>query len=227
MISRATASAIVAALILVLALSGGVVLIGCSSSPGADGGGGGGGGGGTATVTGSVRHDQTLAPLNGAQVAADGQAIGTTNALGEFQGGGLTPGSVSFTISLAGFDTLVEARTIVAGANDIRAAPFFLRPTLLPGRGIVTGRVITSGGASVGGATVTVQTTESGVATTKTDGTFAVYNIPAGNGTLTAQGTANQPGAAGPLSVNVPSGGTFNAGLIVLSTGPPPPPVFP
>lgn len=198
---------------------------GCGGG-GGNGGNGGNGGGGAADVTGRVVDDGTLEGVVGAGVSVGGsQAIMGSN--GFFTATGVRSGTVTFTVNAANYDTLNESRTLVSGSNNISAAPFFLVPTRLAGRGNVSGMVQTLGGASVGGAIVTIQA--SGGAFTgqsKTTGRFTVYNVRLGPGSVSAVGSRGE-GTYGP--VLIPDGinsAQQDIGTIRLTTGPPPPPPF-
>lgn len=198
--------------------------------PGCGGGGAAGGGGQLrADVQGRVVDDGTLQPVAGASVSVGGQSVGTTNALGEFSGQDVPAGDVTFQISLGGYDTLAEQRTLTANQNnDLRSLPFYLALTLSPGQGVVTGYVEDASASAVGSATVTVtpRSNPSAVCqgTSRTDGTFKVYQVLAGTADLAAQGTVSQPGQAWLNGIPVPDQSSYNVGTLTLSSGPPPPP---
>jgi len=211
-------------LLAVAALAGLLALSGC----------GGGGGGGvpvtrTADVQGLVVDDGTLGPVAGAAVAINGQNIANTDGFGGFSAQGVRAGDVTFQISAAGYTTLSEQRTLTANQNnDLRGAPFFLVPALAVGQGAVAGYLRDSTGSPAGSAAITVTPRSSPstqfLGTSRTDGTFRVYQVPAGIGDLTAQGTIGQPGAAWAFGFNVPDRSTVNVGTLTLSNSPPPPP---
>ncbi|MFQ5811316.1 MAG: hypothetical protein ACE5JM_16990 [Armatimonadota bacterium] len=214
-------AAFYAAIILVIGIACVVPFSGCG------GGGGGGGGGGSADVTGRVLDDGTLAAVPTATVSVSGrQAV--TNINGFFVITGVQTGSPAFTISAVTYDTLNSPPPIPLGPgpNDISATPFFLRPTLLVGRGAVSGTVQTLGGAPVGNASVSVQAGgQPFTAKSKTSGGFTVYNVLFGPGSLSAVGSLGE-GTYGPAGITVDQP-QENVGVIKLTTGPPPPPPFP
>ncbi len=208
------------AITLVIGLACVVPFSGC----GGGGGNGGNGGGGAADVTGRVVDDGTLEGVVGAGVSVGGSQA-TTGSNGFFTATGVRSGTVSFTINAATYDTLTQSRTLTSGTNNISAAPFFLAPTRFGSRGAVSGTVQTMGGASVGAATITIQA--SGVTFTsqsKTNGTFTVYNVPFGPGSLSAVGSQGE-GTYGPVGITVDEP-QEDRGIIKLTTGPPPPPPF-
>ena len=205
------------AIILVIGIACVVPFAGCG------GGGGGGGDGGSANVSGRVLDDGTLNPVIGATVNAGGGQT-TTGAGGLFTLTGVSTGTVSFTVNAGAYDQLVESRTLFSGANN--AGDFFLKPTRLSStRGHVGGTAQTLGGAPVGSASVTVLASSVNFgAKSKTDGSFTVYNVPFGPGSLSA--FEQSAGTFGPAALTVDQA-QESVGIIRLTTGPPPPPPFP
>ena len=208
----------------ILALAGGLALV-----VGLVGCGGGGGGGGvvarTADVRGRVVHDGTLTGLSGVTVEINGANVATTDGVGDFTAYDVPAGDVHFRVSKPGYDTVSEDRDLSPNAmNDLRSAPFFLPPTLLAGHGCVSGRIVDASSSAASGAGVVVTTSSSANGVTRNDGTFCVYNIPAGIGNLTATGTASQPGNAYLFGIAIPSGSELGVGTLTLSNAPPPPP---
>ena len=209
------------AIMLVIGLACIVPLSGCGS-----GGGGGGNGGGSADVTGRVMDDGNLNPVAGASVSVGGRQTTTTNSSGFFFVTGAQTGTVSFTINATMYDQLVEPRTLFAGSNDLSALPFFIPPARLTStRGHIGGTVQTVGGANVSNASVNVLASSVNfTGRSKTDGSFKVYNVPFGTGSLSALGSQGE-GTYGPSAISVDQP-EESAGIIRLTSGPPPPPPF-
>ncbi len=181
---------------------------------------GGGGGGGpvepAATVSGTIRDDAGLQTLSGARVTI-GTANALTNAFGVFTVN-TTAGSKTITISLAGYQNMTLTRDLSAGANSIGMR--YLKPALQASRGAASGTV-RYGGQGIAGAHV-----ESGgsQATTKSDGSYAIYNLPTGERGILAIDQANS--RAGSTSVTINAGTTVAGANIRLNLTPPNLPVF-
>jgi len=196
--------AIVAAAIVPLALAG------C---------GGGGGDGPTpaqATVRGTVLDDGSLQPIAGATVQ-----IGTTSvqtaANGSFSIQAAT-GTRTVTITAAGHDQLQANVSVQDGVNQIGTR--YLQPTLLTGRGAVSGTV-RRGGSAAGGATIR---SGNASATSRADGTFNLYNVLAGSQAVIAVSSDGQ--ATGFAVTSVQAGAKTSGVTITLGLAPPPPPVL-
>ena len=121
-----------------------------------------------------------------------------------------------FTITADGYRQRQITRTLTDGTNNL--GPQYLQPQLLEGRGAVRG-MITRNGTPEPGATVLSGTAR---ATSKVDGSYALYNIEAGERTITAISGDGQ--ATGVTTVSVAIGTTRNGVDIALSLTPPPPP---
>ena len=178
-----------------------------------------GGGGGTpvaATVTGTVRDDASLQPVSGAQVSASG-ATATTNQSGRFTLN-TAAGPRTIRITKSGYQELALSRSLQAGANDIGTR--YLKPALQTGRGAATGTVLRSG-QGVAAARV-----ESGgaQATTRADGSYAIYNLPAGERGLLAVDPTTQ--RVGYTSVQITAGQAATGVDITLNLQPPHQPGF-
>ncbi|HZT41214.1 MAG TPA: carboxypeptidase regulatory-like domain-containing protein [Chthonomonadaceae bacterium] len=206
-----------------------------AASTGCGGGGGGGGGGGaTTTVTGTVLQvDTASAPAHVATVTIGGQTV-QTNKDGTFKVAGVpitaTTAVVSDTADNLGTRTLA-IQLANAPAND-------LGNIYLSAQGYtatVTGRVVTmvSGQTQpVGGAVVTISGSS---ATTATNGTFTLSNMPVGLGTIAGE-IIGQVTASGFLTKTITSdqlpipltAGTNNIGdlLIAQPSGSTPPPPY-
>lgn len=183
-------------------------------------GGCGGGGGGTpaedATVRGTVRDDGTLEPVAGATVAVSGN-VATSNANGAFSVAAPS-GARTVTITAAGYEQLVVNATLTTGVNNLGTR--YLRPTLLAGRGAVRGTV-RNNGATVGGASLYSGGAE---ATSRGDGTYAMYNLPTGQRAITA--ISPDQTATGVAVATVAAGTTVTGVDISLALAPPDPPTF-
>lgn len=184
-------------------------------------GGCGGGGSDTpaavsATVSGTVLDDATLQPVEGAVVSVGNDST-TTSADGSFSLR-TTAGSKTIQISRAGYQSLSINRQLLAGSNAI--GMLYLRPSLQPGAGAASGTVRYRG-APVVGAQVRSGGSE---ATTRADGSFTIYNLPAGErGLLAFDPNTSRVGYA---VVNVVAGQTTSGANILLNLEPPARPTF-
>ncbi len=181
--------------------------------------GGGGGDGPTpaqATVRGTVLDDGTLQPVAGATVQ-----IGTTSVQTAANGTFLiqaATGTRTMTITATGYDQLQANVSVADGVNQVGTR--YLQPTLLTGRGSVSGTVRRSGNAS-GGAMISSGTAH---AVSRADGTFSIYNVMAGSQALIAVSSDGR--ATGYAVVNVQADANTSGVTINLSLAPPPPPVL-
>ncbi|MCD6361217.1 MAG: carboxypeptidase regulatory-like domain-containing protein [Armatimonadetes bacterium] len=205
MVQRARALSLI-----VIALGTGMIFVGCG------GGGGGGGGAAQATITGTVLDDASLAPIRNAQVEVNGD-ITTTNAAGVFTLD-TTSGNKTIHISKAGYQILTIQRNLQAGDNALGTQ--YLQPALLAGNGAATGTV-RNNGTPVAGADV-----QSGgaQAVTKADGSFGIYNLPAGERGLLAVDPVTQQ--VGYTVVDITAGETTTGADIDLDLQPPGQPNF-
>lgn len=180
---------------------------------------GGGGGGVTpaqATVRGTLLNDGTLAPVAGATVRV-GSASVQSDANGVFSIQAPT-GSQMIAITATGFQQLQTNVSVQDGVNQIGTR--YLQPTLLAGRGAVSGTV-RRGGAAAGGATIR---SGNATGTSRADGTFSIYNLVAGSQTLTAVSADGL--ATGSATASVQAGTKISGVTISLGLTPPPPPVW-
>lgn len=198
------------ALLLAAALAGLLDTAGCS------GGGGGGDGGGTATVQGTLRDDATLEPISGATITSGADST-TTAANGTFT---LltTSGSRTIIIVASGYERAEISEMLTQGVNDLGTR--YLRPVLLAGRGAARGTVRRAGAAAAGA----IVRSGSARAVSKADGTFAIYNLEAGQRAITAVSSDAQ--AVGSSPVTIEAGATATGITIDLSLAPPPPPIL-
>lgn len=185
-----------------------VLLSGC-------GGGGGGGGGETVNLTGYVYDDGSLQPIGNATVAAGSTSTLTSNT-GTFTVLNVSSSQTTAKITAAGYQT--KTVQIPAGSGSKSLGIIYLAPNQVSGTGNITGRLL-SGGTPVGGATVTSQ---SRFATSKSDGLYTLYNVPAGVRTVQA---ASDGGSTGSASVTVLTGQTVTANMTLSIAPPPPPPI--
>lgn len=197
-----------AGLLLVLPLA--LFLFGC--------GGGGGAGPLNLIVSGIIADDGTLVGITGATVSSQGQ---TANTLGDgsFILYNLTQNPATLTLGAAGYQGRQEEITILGGAVNI--GTLYLKPTHIGGTGIVTGQVTLNQFSAVGAI---VFFDEWHTATTDQNARFTLYNVPAGNQTLTATNAAWTV-VGYKHNVPVPADGTVDAGVIDMRSGPPPPPL--
>jgi hypothetical protein len=178
--------------------------------------GGGGGGGGTRTISGRVVDDGTLAGIRSARVVGPAGQETSTDANGLYVLSGISTAAVVITITANSYETI----RVTAGASpsDLSLDTTFLRPASLAGRGHITG-VITEGGSGIGGALVQA----AGVtATTRSNGTYTLYNVPTGFQTVLATSANGLKGGSTNVTVSELSISVAN---IALSVQPPPPPI--
>lgn len=180
----------------------------------------GGGGGGVpaepATVTGTVRDDASLDPVENAQVTI-GATTAQTNASGFFTIA-TTAGTRTIVITKNAYQTMNLTRTLSAGTTGVGTR--YLRPALLAGNGAASGRV-RFGGENIAGARVTSGGAE---AITRADGTYGIYNLQAGERGLLAVDTGGDH--VGSVAVHIVAGQTTAETDIVLNLSPPDLPQF-
>lgn len=169
-----------------------------------------------ATVRGRLRDDGTLQPVAGATVTVSGNTT-TSDANGVFSVA-VPAGRHSITITASGYEQLVLNVTLTSGVNNLGTR--YLHPALLPGRGAVRGTV-RDNGSTVGGAMLR----SGGVqATSKADGTYAMYNLEAGERAITALSPDRT--ATGVAVARVEAGTTITGVNISLALEPPDPPAL-
>lgn len=183
---------------------------------GACGCGGGGPAPPQATVTGRVLDDASLQPVSNARVSVGFDST-TTNASGFFSLQ-TAPGSRNVQVSNQGYQTLTFSHNVQVGTNSLGI--LYLRPALQWNHGAASG-VVRYGAAPVPGAVVYCGGAE---ATCKSDGSYAIYNLPAGQRAL----FGHDPGTdrVGYVVVTVVAGQTTPGANIVLNLTPPARPRF-
>jgi hypothetical protein len=192
-----------AALIIALSLTliTGLLLGGC-----------GGGGGGTFTLVGEVRDAGTLAAIYNALV----QAGATTNT--DLAGSFLLSGAEGNTATFSANDYQTEEVPIPGSSGTVDLGTVYLAPLYVPGTANITGTV-SQGGVPVQGAEVSCGTRR---ALTRADGTYILFNVPAGVQTVMAVSPDHLTGGSKNLNVFI---GQPNIADIQLTLQPPPPPV--
>jgi len=183
--------------------------------------GGGGGGGGAATVTGRVVDDGSQQAVANA-TARVGSASALTSGNGRFTIDGAPTGSQMLTVTAAGHDSSNLPLTVSSGQNDVGTV--YMAPTLNLGSGAVTGRlVLASDNSPVNGGTIQ-SATASAVSRSDGSGQFTLYNVPAGSVQINFYDPITTASTIR-FNVTVSSGHTTNIGNVLLSFGPPPPPL--
>jgi hypothetical protein len=175
-----------------------VALTGCSSSDAV-----------TYTVTGTILHDSDHRPLAGVRVT-DNIVQTTTDSDGKFTLQVTTGDTATLYMLADGYEVMQTPVSAESGSKDY--GKLFLKPVVLPGYGLVTG-IVARAGQPVAGAAVWVGSIRGA---THQDGTYRLYNVPAGQQTV----TASMGGLSGTASVLVISERTATAD-IALTTGPP------
>ncbi len=194
----------------VLALGALLIVAGCG------GGGGGTTPGGTATVQGTVLDDGTLQPVPGATIT-----VGSASAISGADGGftvSASAGLRTIIISATGYQQKSFSRTLTEGTNSVGTQ--YLRPVLLSGRGAATGTV-TRAGSPAAGATLRSGTAQ---AVSKSDGSYAIYNLQTGLRAITAISADGR--FTGVATTTINAGATRTAVNISLTLAPPPPPAL-
>ena len=141
------------------------------------------GGGDSALVRllGQVLDDGSLAAVQGARmVVSPGGAQGTSDVNGNFDVAGV-PATTTVTITASGYQNTTLQLANQTGEVDL--GKIYLVPAPVAGTGTVSGLVTTAGGAAAPGASVRAADRE---AKTRTNGTYKLYNVPAGFQTLFA-----------------------------------------
>ena len=184
--------------------------------------GGGTGGGGVATVTGRVVDDGTQVGIANATARVGNTASAQTGGDGRFTISDAPTGSQMLTVTAAGHDSSNLPVTLTAGQNSVGLV--YMAPTLNLGRGAITGRlVLASDGTAVSDGTVQ-SGSASAVSRSDGSGQFTLYNVPVGS----VQVNFYDPNSrASTIRFNVPvsSGQTTDLHDVMLSFGPPPPPL--
>lgn len=197
-----------------------VVLIAALAIPGVllTGCGGGGGDAVGADVTGVVRDDGSLEPLQGAVVEIDGVQSAPTDAAGQFTVANVGVGTRQMSVNRTGYQTLTGSVQVTSGGVNV--GNVYLPPTATPGKGHISGVILESFDsgtgqldAPVGGATVV---SGGKTAHSKPDGTFAVYNVTPGQVSVIAEFNARLARA----NITVPADATA-AVTLRLTVSPP------
>lgn len=149
----------------------------------------------TAIVRGTVRDGVTGQTLTGATVAIVGGASAQTDADGRYEIAGILPGSISLTVSMAGYQTVSASATVAGGLA------YTLSPSLYPpGQGADTsikGKVVdraTAGpiaGAAIRAGTLTAASSATGDFQLEglAAGAISIEITAAGYSTYTLSGT--------------------------------------
>ncbi len=180
-------------------------------------------------IAGFVIDAGTLQPIVGARVVVvetSSQAVAasmepaasletTTDANGYFELSGV-PSGATIKITKQGYSTLTQT---VTGSGDVDLGRIELPPAPISGTGNIEGRV-TYGGQPAVGATV-----QAGgrTAVTRSDGSYKLFNVPAGTRTVTARSADGE--ASGSVTVTVPVDSTVTANIQLSIQPPPPPPI--
>lgn len=169
----------------------------------------------SATVMGYVHDDSTRAPIQGATAQIGGSTSAPTDANGQFTLSGVAPGTRTLTVYRADYATQDFEVQLQRGANNIGVK--YLPVVRTPGLGHVVGTVRDAAGVVRDALVVAGGKT----ATSKNDGSFAIYNVAPGDAIVTAQSGAR----IGRVVVTVmPDAPTVVD--VVLTVSPPLPPVI-
>lgn len=137
---------------------------------------------GPVTVNGHVYSATTGAALSGVLVTLSNGSTRTTDTAGAYSFTSLTAGSYALTFSKTGY----VPQTIgpyAAASSDTVTVDYDIHTTCL------SGRIVTSTGAGIDGATVTLAGTAAGTRTTDAGGYYTFWDIPAGTFSVTASKT--------------------------------------
>lgn len=160
-------------------------------------------------ITGIILHDGDHRPLAGVTVS-DNNVQTTSGADGRFTLAVSIDGATTLYALADGFE--VAQRQVSAGQGAIDVGSLYLKPVLVAGRGKITG-IVAQAGMPVSAAEVW---SGGNRAVTDGDGVYSLYNVPAGQQTVTAAVS----GLSGSTSVMVISQRTVTADISV-TTGPP------
>jgi hypothetical protein len=178
-------------------------------------------------VTGIVKDSLSNAPVSGVSVTVAGGAAATTDSNGSFTttnqvGGG--PAAVVVTGSAyLGFSADM---TVATDSNPSTIGTLTIAPNTVSGTLYMPDGVTTDGGVSIECSTDSLHTV---VSTTGATGQFTFHRIPSGNQVIIVRDQPNPADPTSPLtaykSITIPAGGSVTDVSVVLSSGPPGPPV--
>jgi len=162
-----------------------------------------------ATIAGTVTDGDTGSPIRGVQVAADKyQIVAQTNSSGGYTLGNLYPTTYTLTFSATGYGSQTKSVSVTSG-QSVTLNVVFGQP------GTIKGKVTATDGTALSGATV--KTDVGGyTATTGTDGSYQLSDVPPETYTVTASKTGYQDQSK---SVTVGSSQTVSCDF-ALETGP-------
>ena len=134
----------------------------------------------TSIVRGKVIAGATSLPLAGVRIAVSGTTlVTTTDATGNFEITAITPGAVTVTASLTGYNTVSGVGNVLAGQTLVFSpALYATTDPNVPTTGHFAGQVIAQGtGAALAGVTIQLNGVTAG--TTAADGRFDLVIAPA------------------------------------------------
>ncbi len=140
-------------------------------------------------IQGQITAAATNQPLAGATVRVNGVIQATTDASGNYRITNVTPGTLTLSVELAGYDTVTAVGEVAANTTTVFSPKLYVTNTTPPGGNTagVQGVVLDAGsGAPLAG--VTIQTIFGGSAqniVTGADGRFSLTGLSATTGTLT------------------------------------------
>lgn len=135
----------------------------------------------TATLQGQIKDGTTNQPIANAMVSVAGGASATTDATGHYQVTGLTPGTISISVSANGYQSVAGTGTVVAG-ETLTFSPSLYSVGQTPTDATLKGKVVSNvTGLAIAGATVTSGAAR---ATTITSGDFQLNGLTAGATTI-------------------------------------------
>ena len=171
----------------------------------------------SATVAGTVTDAATSTPLSGVTVTVTSGSTQTakTGASGTYFVSNVTPGNVTVSAALSGYQTATGSATLVAGQTAAFSPALYATGSTIPGTGTYKGKVIsTATGQPLSGVAIVSGATTLG--TTAADGTFSL--------TLSAGSFTSTFVLSGYVSVSqsfvMTGGATVDAGTVSLATIP-------
>lgn len=168
-------------------------------------------------VSGTVADAFTSTPLVGAKVKFGDIETVTTGALGAFSIKNVPVGTHAVTVTLSGYDDLVQDVEVLPGMSPLRLVMTTIAPQPPDGPYNLQGTVTLNGRADNSGATVVAvalaSAREFGRVTTPASGEYTMF-LPPGEYRL----TASYGGRSVPRTVTVPSGGRVVTGVNFVLT---------